>query len=273
MPEPFLTTTAVLGGIGTYVSKDAIEKILGPTAEYLGEGLRNFTAKRAENINKIFANAQSKLGDKIESKGEVPPKVLKEILDGGSFSNDPLAIEYLGGVLASSRTELGRDDRGARVAKILDSLSSYQLRTHYIIYQCVHSIFKEKGMSMNAGDREEMKIFIPFSDYSRSMDFSEDEGSCLDSIMTHIFFGLTAEGLISEGWSFGKKDFLINQALPSAPEDGIVCAPSALGTELFLWAFGHSRKKLNYIFSNDFVAHIDGLPDHVQGACATKALQ
>jgi len=47
MPEP-LTTVGL--GIAAYLGKDGIQKLLGPTADYLGQGLRDFTQKRAHTI-------------------------------------------------------------------------------------------------------------------------------------------------------------------------------------------------------------------------------
>ena len=125
MPEPL--TTVGLGAVAAYLGKDGIQKLLGPTADYLGQGLRDFTEKRVQTSGQIFQIAESKLGTKLDTPGEVPPKVLKAVLDEGSFSNDSLAVEYLGGILASSRTEHGRDDRGARIAKVMDALSTYGL--------------------------------------------------------------------------------------------------------------------------------------------------
>ncbi len=71
MPEP-ITTVGVSAAIA-YLSKDGLNKMLGPTADYLGESLKEFTEKRALNVGKIFANAESKLGDKLEQPGQVPP--------------------------------------------------------------------------------------------------------------------------------------------------------------------------------------------------------
>ena len=92
--------------------------------------------------------AEERLGAKIDTPGEVAPKVLKAVLDEGSFSNSVLSIEYLGGILASSRTEQGRDDRGARIAKMVNSLSNYQLRCHYLVYSSIRSLFADKGLPM-----------------------------------------------------------------------------------------------------------------------------
>jgi len=101
MSEPIATVG--LSAIAAYLGKDGIQKLLGPTADYLGEGLKDFTQKRVEAIGQIFRKAEQRLGQQLESSGEVPPKVLKSILDEGSYCNNPLAIEYFGGILATSR--------------------------------------------------------------------------------------------------------------------------------------------------------------------------
>lgn len=268
MPEPIITVG--LGAVGAYLGKDGIQKLLGPTADYLGQGLRDFTQKRTETIGRIFQKAESKLGEKLDSPGEVPPKVLKAVLDEGSFANDSLAVEYLGGILASSRTEHGRDDRGARIAKVLDALSTYQLRTHYLIYATVRTLFASSGLSLNMNDRPKMRIFVPFTGYFSAMDFSATENLQLTSILTHIFFGLHGDNLLEGDWQYGDKDS-ISKLFPNATEGGIVCQPSSLGAELFLWAFGHADKPLDYLFSPEFLPTVEGLPISIQGACATKA--
>ena len=111
------------------------EKILGPTSEYIGEQLREWTEKKVKNTANIFKNAEKKLGDKINETGKVSPKVLKGILDDGAWCEEELQVEYFGGVLASSRTGVSRDDRGAYFVSLISRLSSYQLRTHFLLYQ------------------------------------------------------------------------------------------------------------------------------------------
>jgi hypothetical protein len=252
-----------------YLSKDGIQKLLGPTAEYMGAGLREFTEKRAQNIQHIFSNAASKLGHKLETPGEVPPKVLKAILDDGSFTNDPLAVEYLGGILASSRTEEGRDDRGARMAKTVESLSTYQLRTHYLIYSTIRTLFSASGLSPNMGGRPKMQIFIPYSGYLNAMELSTVEMEQISPILGHIFFGMHRDDLIEGHWQYGDRDSSL-KLYPSASEGGIVCQPSALGIELFLWVFACADKSLEYLFDPEFLPVVEGLPTFIPGACATK---
>jgi len=267
MPEPL--TTVGLGAVAAYLGKDGIQKLLGPTADYLGQGLLDFTQKRAQTIGQIFQKAESKLGPRLDTPGEVPPKVLKAVLDEGSFCSDSLAVEYLGGILASSRTEHGRDDRGARIAKVMDALSTYQLRTHYLIYATVRTLFSGGGLSLNMEGRPKMQIFIPFPSFFEAMDFSDAELGQLSSLLGHIFFGLHGDNLLEGDWQYGHKDSMV-KLFPGATDGGIVCQPSALGGELFLWAFGHADKPLDYLFSPEFLPIVDGLPITIQGACATK---
>ncbi|ABV87484.1 hypothetical protein [Shewanella pealeana] len=269
MPEPI--TTVGLGAIAAYLGKDGIAKILGPTAEYLGGELQEFTKKRMNNVGQIFSNAEKKLGDKVEQPGAIPPKVLKTVINEGSYSEDQIAVEYFGGVLASSRTELSRDDRGARIAKALDILSCYQLRAHYLIYSSLSHLFKNKGQSLRMNEqRDKLEMFIPFDGFANAMGLTQKEWDN-PQLLTHIFQGLNSDGLISDRWAFGPVDTL--KTMSSSPLitlPGIVCTPTSSGAELFLWGFGSGNQDLDYIFTNDFSAKVDGTPELIQGALATK---
>lgn len=218
---------AVFGALG--VAK-LVGDILGPTAKYLGEGLRDWAKQRIENTAKIFKAAERKLGPKIHEPGAVPPRVLKGILTEGSFSDDFLAQEYFGGVLASSRSGASRDDRGAYFIALVSRLSSYQLRTHYIFYHIIKDLFDGEILLMTRQqDRDTTTTYIPLDMYMEAMDFDEQEYEKRSVLIGHIMFGLAKENLIEGIFSY------------DTPEGGkwsIVFTPSALGTELFLWVYG-----------------------------------
>lgn len=269
MVEPI--TTVGLGAVAAYLTKDGVAKLLGPTAEYLGDGLRDFTKRRAANVARIFQKASDKLGEQIEIPGEVPPRVLKVVIDEGSFCDDELAADYFGGVLASSRTEQGRDDRGARIAKILDGLSTYQIRSYYLIYASIRSLFEAKGLPFNMEGRPKMQIFLPYSGFIPSMELSESELQQFAQLLNHIFFGLAADNLIEPTfWQYGPKEKMV-EICKAAQDGGIVCQPSAVGAELFLWAFGKANKPLEYIFDPTFVPAVNNCPLAVPGACPVNA--
>ena len=269
MTDP--TTTVGLGAVvAAYLGKDGMEKLLGPTASYLGDGLRDFTQKRAQVIGEIFKSAQSKLGEKINAQGEVPAKVLGHVVNAGSYASDPLEVEYFGGILASARTEGGRDDRSVRLAKAVDSLSTYQLRTHYLIYATVRSLFAGRGLPFNMEGRPKMRIFISIQDYVAAMEFDQREAEQVTQIITHVFFGLHADNLIEAMWQVGPKEHM-TKLWSAAPSEGIICQPSALGAELFLAAHGYADKQLDYLLSSEFPAGPKGLPSRFPNAAATES--
>ena len=270
MPEPIVIAGLVAST--AHLGKDAVIRILGPTADYLGGELKEFTKKRIENVGKIFSSAEKKLGDKLDSPGQVPPKVLKVIINEGSFSDDDITLEYFGGVLASSRTEIGRDDRGSRLAKIIDNLSTYQIRSHYIIYSTISEIFLNTQNSFDFSEnRNKMQLFMPSQGYFEAMEFTPQElGN--PQILSHIFHGLSTDGLIENTWIFGSQEAL-KPIFGNAPGAGIICTPSALGVELFLWAFGLGDQQLDFLLKDSLSTEIQGIPKSVSDAVGTRNLK
>lgn len=159
--------------------------------------------------------------------------------------------------MSSSRTKLGRDDRGANIGKIVSHLSSYQLRLHYIIYTYIRMKFKGSGYEFTLTDRSKMQILIPHIVFVLAMDFADDEVSALQSIMSHSFFGLKNEGLI-ETFKYGPKEE-IQKSFSDAKDGGILVTPSALGAELYLWGFGHGSKELKEILNDVNFKELEGI--------------
>ncbi|KXO12454.1 hypothetical protein AKG98_3647 [Moritella sp. JT01] len=265
MPEPI--TTVGIGAIAAYLGKDGLQKLLGPTADYLGGELQEFTKKRIENVGKIFSKAEEKLGENIDSPGHVPPKVLKTIINEGSYCDDEVAVDYFGGILASSRTDLGRDDRGARIAKILDGMSTYQIRSHYVIYSLIKKVFSESGYMYNQDDRHKMQLFIPMNIYIASMQFDEKEMQQFGGIINHALFGLNSDDLI-EGFQYGPLE-QIKKHFVDASSDGIIVAPSAFGAELYLWGHGKGNQDLSYALNAKELTDLQDVPLYLDGVSAT----
>ena len=46
-----------------------VEKILGPTSEFVGEQIKEWAVKKITNTANVFKNAEKKLGDKINQPG------------------------------------------------------------------------------------------------------------------------------------------------------------------------------------------------------------
>ena len=225
-------------GLAILGSKDIVVKILGPAAEYIGKELELFTKNRIGNLNRIFSNAHKKLGNKININDSVSPRVLKGIINEGSYADDSLNIEYFGGVLASSRTGISRDDRGVYFNSLISRLSTYQLRMHYVFY---HAIKKEfNGESINFGMLNEIKkmtLFISASFLAKTMGFSSEEINRLDVYLNHIVNGLWKEQLIDSSFIYGNKKH-IQTHFKEAHEGGLILQPDRMGFELFYWAYG-----------------------------------
>ena len=78
--EP-VTTTGL--AITAYLAKDGIAKLLGPTAEYLGEGLKDLTRRRVESIGKMD-NSRTPPGSVVR----MPPEVRWDVMNEASYSED-----------------------------------------------------------------------------------------------------------------------------------------------------------------------------------------
>lgn len=241
----FGTALAIYGG------KDLLIKLLGPTFDYIGGTIKDNTERMCINLGHIFSVAEKKLGEKINDEGKVPPKVLKDIVNNGCWCEDELQAEYFGGILASSRSEISRDDRGSYYSRIVDSLTTYQIRLHYLIYTELRELFI--GADHNIGDpsvRTQLEIFIPFRTYIDAMDFSENEAHQFGSILQNSIWGLVNAGLVDNTFNFGPVEY-VRKYYPKASDGGILLRPTTLGAELFLWAYGYGKSPMDVFFNPD----------------------
>lgn len=247
--EPY---TALGGGLALFGSKDIIIKLLGPTADYLGGALRDYTKKSCENISRIFDIAIRRLGSKVEEEGQVSPKVLKEVLSQGYFCEDHLAAEYFGGILASSRTTVGRDDRGAAIIGLIGRLSSYQIRCHYLFYSALSAIYKGDTRSLALSkDRRKFGLFVPHDSINDSMEFDTKENNNI--LMPHVMYGLSREDLIANSWLSSTPDLIKKEFHYNVPCSGILWYPSPNGIELFMWAHGITDRPFREFFHPDLL--------------------
>jgi hypothetical protein len=238
------TGLAILGSAAG--GAKVVEKILGPTAEYVGAGLKNWTEHRVQNVARIFRKASERLGSGIDSPGAVPPKVLKEVLDEGSYSDDELTAEYFGGILASGRSPNGRDDRAASYLRLTSELSTYQIRFHYIAYTLFRHFFVGSSLRTTfAEDLAKMELFVPYRVLAAAMDFTSQEPGM--DILLHCTSGLDRHDLIScSAW--GRPEHLNEVAKKfhgdkwlGVTDAGMLVLPTQFGIDYYLWALGFGR--------------------------------
>lgn len=257
-----------LGGIGAIVL--GLRRVLGPAADEAGEALRRWTEYRLRNVGRVLENAGAKVKD---DSGEVPMRVAMRVLEDASYSDDDVMVEYLGGVLASSHSLVGRDDRGAAWTTLVSSLSSYQLRFHYVLYREAVRLLGGREVELGTGAGADHPIYFPLGTYLDVMAFSGEEDA--DALTGHILFGLSRNDLIGEGFSFASEPEAENlkRWRKRLPEGGMVARINALGAELFLWAHGHGNVSPNRLLdpAMQLEARTASLPT-APGACLVSSL-
>lgn len=254
-------------GGAVLANKDTLGKLLGPTADYLGGKGKGLVEKCDVNLDGIFKRALRILGPKIDEPGSVNPRVLKDIYDNGRFIEDELTSEYYAGLLASSRTDISRDDRAMVFLKILSQMSTYQIRFHFAYYALLHRKYKGVAANlMNAAVTGKLKIYIPISAFIEMMALNTSVEDVTE-LSGHILFGLARLGLINSNVVFGPAVLMKrNMDVLGVDNEGMVVCPQPTGCDLFLWSLGY-RCSTNTILSStfDFVdrSGISLLPDSV----------
>jgi hypothetical protein len=234
--------------IGTVVAKAAkkagdeviksglLLKVLGPAADELGEALQRFTAYRTRNVGRIIESADRKSGEST-SDFQVHPRVAHRILDDGSYCDDELMAEYLGGMLAGSRTPGGRDDRAVAWSELITSLSAVQIKAHYLLYKAWATVLHGRS-DLNLGldsDRDRAMLDVLLAEFveviTRGLDLE------IDVTLSHVIPGLVRVGLLSDKYVMGNR---AGVAENSEFAQVVRVTPSIAGIELFGWAMGDS---------------------------------
>ncbi len=131
--EPLTTLTTA----GTALA--IANKLLGKTAETISDDIANLYKVGRD---KIFATAVRKTANMNDGK-IANLRVARDVFFNGSFTDEAICAEYFGGILASSRSVDGKDDIGVFYTDIIKSLSSSQLKLHYIIYHSLNKLWLE----------------------------------------------------------------------------------------------------------------------------------
>lgn len=249
--EEFLAKKAIEMASSTTESTGTLmNRLLGPTADYLGTELRDYVTKRRENATKILENADKKLGDQVNQAGGIPPRVVKEVIEEGSWNDDALAAEYYGGVLASSYSGVSRDDRGAMYAQLVSSMTSFQLFSHYVFYTMLRGWFnRSPGLGSQLPSPLYRGIWIHTGTFYFLLGQEESVSSA--DILSDVWSGLRQLDLIGDVSIRGEVSKL-RGFWPDAEEDGLVVAPSTRGITLYLFAAGLGQHSMMDYFSPHF---------------------
>lgn len=232
-------------------------KILGPTADYLGQRLLD-SVKAAENIARVMTKAITKLGSRADEPGYVKPKVVKSFLEEAPFAEDEITAEYLSGVLASSR-DVDPHDFGAGWISTIGRLSTATLKAHYLIFMALHDKYQGSGLEIGT-EAHRMSVIIHLNQ------LIERVGGGLDFVgMNRVYQELIREDILREAAmgtaeSFRERRVVSGRSIPW--ENFIYLTPTSIGVSLLLAASGNLDVPPN-MFLNTSLQGIesDGLPD------------
>jgi hypothetical protein len=205
------------------IDHDSLVRVLGPAADAVGEALRLFTNYRLRNARRILERAAAK-SRSAHKNDMVNPRVAHVLLEDGSYCDDELMADYLGGVLVGSRAPQGRDDRAVAWSKVITSLSSLQVRAHYLLYRewaARLRIIAVYELGMDSG-RSQATMEVSSSEFAKLL--VEDSEVDENDAMSHSIGGLVRAGLLDD-------KFFYDRTL-------VRVMPSIMGIELYGWAQG-----------------------------------
>lgn len=204
---------------------DQLMQVLGASADAIEEALSRYTEYRRRNVRRILERAAAKSGHRDE-RAAVNLRVAHVLLEDGSYCDDELIADYLGGLLAGSRTQQERDDRAVAWSNVLTSLSSLQIRAHYLLYRewaARLSVVAVFDLGLSAG-RIQATMDVSSKEFAQLL----VANSLIDAndAMSHAIGGLIRVSLLDN-------EFFYNDTL-------LRVTPSITGIELYGWAQGLS---------------------------------
>lgn len=196
----------------------AVKKLLGPALNEIGKDLK---ALYKIGRDKIIVAATRKVN--LEDGQRANLRVARDVFFNGSFTDEAICAEYFGGILAASRSEDGKNDSGVFYVDIIKSMSSGQLKMHYIIYRTLNKelVANEQKKTLNPGMESELhreKLFFPLIKIIEQFR-NEDMGS--------ILHGLHAKNLIG---SFQTQNYKLEN---NKEMSYFEVQPTPLGIQLF----------------------------------------
>ena len=242
MPDPITIGTALVKaatadspGSGNETTS-LLKRLLLPPVDEFAEALRRSVAYRTRNFGRIVDKAERKSHNHRNS-GLVSQRVAYVLLEEGSLCDDELMAEYLGGLLAGSRSADGRDDRAVAWCQIVNSMSWLQVRAHFILYRewaaRLHGLI---SLQLGMGTvRDRCQMDLELNEFTsiliNATDINPDD-SIQDSIL-----GLAWLGLIEDQYATGHRSSHI-LVRDSPFEELIRVQPTVRGLELYGWAQG-----------------------------------
>ncbi len=177
--------------------------------------------------------------------GAVPPRVLNGVLDEGSFVEDECYVRAFRRGPALSRSVGGQDDRSAASIDVLDSLSSFQVRGHYVLYRAAQTVIAaHPEIDLHVGDARNRIVNLAVSTgiFSPQSASRIRPGRRYIGAVSHIMNGLSRADLLGSGlgsgWNMGTPEMLRTIKNVVWPEHAVTFQVTQFGAELFCAAHG-----------------------------------
>lgn len=215
-----------------------LERVLGPAADALGNALGHYTEYRLKNVAQVLAKADQKSRGR---SGTPHPRLAHRILEDGSYVEDEVMAEYLSGVLAGSRGN-ETDDRGVAWAALVASMSSLQVRLHFLVYREWADAAARNPQHKTGTDAGRNAIRMSVDLWEVATRLKPSIGSVSAPEVGHAISGLVRLGLLGDSWQYGTVD--ADRASLGWPEE-IWVGMAPAGMELYGWALGYTEIQLS----------------------------
>ena len=229
-------------------------KVLGPPAEAIGQHFRARIEQWSDDTlaRRVLERAAKKINP--DEPGTVPPRVAADIFDKAQWAEDEFVAEYLSGVLASSRTPGGTDDRGVSWTALVGRLSASQLRLHYLLYSTARHLLQGTEIS-TVGHFDAHPIYIPLLPVFKILSPNGVD------LFNEGVMGLIREGLLSErhevdpdGAALAKK-----KQIPAGPH--FVFRVTRAGVMLYFRGGGSQATTTRWFADNRVVLNFESVAD------------
>lgn len=193
-----------------------------------------------------------KLADRPEEQQwPVNERVALRILQDGPLCDDEVMADYMSGLLASGRSPSGRDDRAVYWSHLVTSLSSLQVRLHYIYYREWAERLSGIDLNLGLGSHRSNALLIADLELVGGLLFAGRDDEDYSAGFAHAMYGLAARDLINpyavEWGTTSRAETADVAGLPF--ETFVAVEPSGSGLELFGWAQGRSD-----VIASDFTS-------------------
>lgn len=237
-----------------------IDRLLGPTFELWGTDMRA-AIERKRNVQEVARKAMEKTN--LEDDHAIPARVAADIFDKAQWADNEFVAEYLSGVLASSRTQDGKNDSGVPWTALVGRLSSDQLALHWLAYASFQRKFQ--------GTPEEdfwpilhKQLVLDYIDLYTALAWADPKEG--QSRIFDALYGLEREGLIDSlshgsGEYLGKTVTFTSGRQYDEAKGYVTFGLTQQGIKLFLQATGLGQTFFVQAFNHDVTQAVEKIVD------------